>query len=47
MSPESSTFAQHINRFDVHDWNNNMRNSGINKVDGFVFVANREPDIQP
>ena len=33
----SSAFAQHIDLFDVHDWNNNMRNSGINEVDGFVF----------
>jgi len=46
MSPDSSTFAQHVNLFDVHSWNNNMRNSGVNKVDGFVFVATRNSDIQ-
>src|SRR5207249_10914140 len=46
MSPESSTFTQYVNLFDVHSWNNNMRNSGVNKVDGLVFVATRNSDIQ-
>src|SRR5207237_10704935 len=45
-SPESSTFTQYVNLFDVHSWNNNMRNSGVNKVDGLVFVATRNSDIQ-
>jgi hypothetical protein len=38
--------VQHIDLFDVNDRNNNMRNSGVNEVNGFVFVADREGNIQ-
>ena len=45
MSPDSSTLVQQLNLFDIRDWNNNMRNSGVNEVNVFVFAADRQRHI--